>query len=174
MSLVYTENISRMDDFHRIKIPEYLCATLNYEAGAPFEFYADTHKKAVVIRPYDPNTKRLYHENKHNAKVWLESQVETFSMFGYGLDFFLPDGQSAISDSSAPIPTKDDMEKTFKLWKKWNMARSYKKNKGEEWCLYPIVDEEKVILWVAYVEPLYADNCAIYCLADAYLEKFVR
>lgn len=63
------------------------------------------------------NTEMLNCKNNHNVKVWLESQVETFSMFGYDLNFLLPDGHGAIPDTSAPIPTKGDMETTFRLWK---------------------------------------------------------
>lgn len=174
MSFVYTGNIRRMDDLNRIVIPEYLCATLNYEAGTPFEFYADIHEKAVVIRPYDPSAKGLYYGNRHNAEAWLESQVETFSMFEYGLDFLLPNGQTAISNSSAPIPTKEDMKTAFNFWKKWNTSYCYKEDKGGHWWLYPIVDEEKVILWIAHTEPAYTNDCAIPSLADTYLEKFVR
>ena len=48
-------------------------------------------------------------ENNHDTKVWLESQVDTFSMFGYDLNFLLPDGQGVIPDTSAPIPTKEEL-----------------------------------------------------------------
>lgn len=112
-------------------------------------------------------------ENNHNTKVWLESQVEAFSMFGYDLNFFLPNGQGAIPDTSAPIPTKEELETAFNFWKKWHIPYCYKEDKGEHWRLYPIVDEEKVILWIAYTEPPYSSEYPIYSLADTYLEKFV-
>lgn len=120
------------------------------------------------------NTETLYHKNKDNAKIWLESQVETFSMFGYDLNFLLPDGQGAIPDTSAPIPTREELKTAFNFWKKWHMSHCYKEDKGEHWWLYPIVNEERVILWVTYTEPPYSDDYPIYSLADTYLEKFVR
>lgn len=119
------------------------------------------------------NTETLYYKNKDNAKVWLESQVETFSMFGYDLNFLFPDGQSAIPDTSAPIPTEEELETTFNFWKRWHVPYCYKEDKGEHWRLYPIVDEEKVILWIAYTEPPYSSEYPIYSLVDTYLEKFV-
>ena len=112
-------------------------------------------------------------ENNHDTKVWLESQVETFSMFGYDLNFLLPDGQGAIPDTSAPIPTGEDIEIAFNFWKRWHIPYCYKEYKGEHWWLYPIVDEEKAILWIAYTEPPYSSEYPIYSLADTYLEKFV-
>ena len=92
------------------------------------------------------NTETLYYKNKYNVKVWLESQVETFSMFGYDLNFLFPDGQSAIPDTSAPIPTEKELKTTFNFWKRWHVSYCYKEDKDEHWRLYPIVDEEKVVL----------------------------
>ena len=119
------------------------------------------------------NTETLCYKNNHNVKIWLESQVETFSMFGYDLNFLLPDGQGAIPDTSAPIPTGEDIEIAFNFWKRWHVHYCYKEYKGEHWWLYPIVDEEKAILWIAYTEPPYSSEYPIYSLADTYLEKFV-
>lgn len=55
MSITYTGRIRRMDDLNRIAIPKQICEILNYEAGAPFEFYVDMEEGTVIIRPYDPN-----------------------------------------------------------------------------------------------------------------------
>lgn len=174
MNLVPTESIRRMDALHRITIPEYICATLNYEADAPFEFYVDAHEKVVVIRPYDPNDEMLDCKNNHNAKVWLESQIEAFSMFGYDLNFLFSNGQPVFLDFPAPISTKKDMETAFTLWEKSRTSLFYKEDRNKSWWLYPIVDKEKAILWIAYTQSSYPNDRPICTLADTYLEKFVR
>lgn len=173
MSLTYTGRIRRMDEVNRIAIPKQICDDLGYKAGAPFEFYTDSTEKAIIVRPYNPNTEAMYHGNEHNVNVWLNSQIETFSMFGYDLNFFWPDGKAVNAMPSAPTPTKDDMKSALDFWKDWNMSHLYSQEGGEGWWLYPVVDEDIVIFWIAYAEPVYATENCIKSLAMTYLEKFV-
>lgn len=110
----------------------------------------------------------------HNVKKWLSAQIETFAMFGYELHFFFPDGEIAdLEPLDCPIPTQEDMEKALEFWKSWRMAHVYADEYGETWALYPIVDEDMVILWIAFCAPRYQDSCAVENLAAAYLKDFV-
>ncbi len=112
----------------------------------------------------------------HDVKKWLSAQIETFAMFGYELHFFFPDGEIADLEplDYTPVPTQENMENAFKFWKSWGMAHIYADVWGDTWALYPIVDGNMVILWIAFCAPRYQDNRAVENLAEAYLEDFVR
>ena len=169
MSLTYTGRVRRMDDLNRIVIPEQICETLNYEKGAPFEFYVDNGEGAVIIRPYDPYAKAMYHGNEHNVDVWVNTQIETFAMFGHILEIITPEGKRISSyDYDIPTPSEAVFEDAFKMWEKYGIPSFYRLM-SETLQLYPIVDEGKPFLWIISSAP----DTAIMSFAETYMDKFV-